>query len=159
ILRLDQQTFGAAYLFDRSGRVRYGAILWLADAASYERKNVEQLAEAVQGGTSVLVIGSRFLDPALEQILGLKFKSNYSATDPLEVGAPHFITREIGHQKSTSNEFGSRLGVEPHGAEVLISQGGHPVLSVHEPVPNSAGIWLAVPTFASLRDSAYWRSL
>ncbi|MGI8958869.1 MAG: hypothetical protein ACR2IV_03715 [Bryobacteraceae bacterium] len=29
ILRLDQQTFGAAYLFDRSGRVRYGAVLWL----------------------------------------------------------------------------------------------------------------------------------
>src|SRR5438105_555042 len=44
ILRLDQQTFGAAYLFDRSGRVRYGTVLWLADASSYERKNVEQLA-------------------------------------------------------------------------------------------------------------------
>src|SRR5690242_6550350 len=115
IFRLDQQTFGAAYLFDRTGRVRYGAVLWLADASSYERKNVHELAEAVESGTSVLVVGSRFLDHTLEQILGLKFNSNYSATDPLEVTAPHFITRELAHQKSTANEFGSRLLVEPHG--------------------------------------------
>jgi hypothetical protein len=159
ILRLDQQTFGAAYLFDRSGRVRYSAILWLADASSYESKNVHELAEAAEGGTSVFVIGSRFPDPTLEQILGLKFTSHYSATDPLEIAAPHFITREISHQKSTSNEFGLRLGVEPHGAQVLINQGGHPVLSVHEAGANTAGIWLAAPSLVSLRDSAYWRSL
>ena len=30
ILRLDQQSPGAGYLFERSGRVRYGAIVWLA---------------------------------------------------------------------------------------------------------------------------------
>jgi hypothetical protein len=159
VLRLDQQTFGAGYLFDRSGRVRYGTVIWLADASSYERKNLEQLAEAVQGGTSVLVIGSRFLDPTLEQILGLKFKSNYSATDPLEIGAAHFITREITREKTTSGEFGSRLWVEPHGAQVLIDQGGHPVLCVREAALNTAAIWLAAPNFAALRDSAYWRSL
>jgi hypothetical protein len=159
VLRLDQQAFGAGYLFDRSGRVRYGTVVWLADASSYERKTLEQLAEAVQGGTSVLVIGSRFLDPTLEQILGLKFKSNYSATDPLEIGAAHFITSEITREKTTSGEFGSRLWVEPHGARVLIDQGGHPVLCVREAAPNTAGIWLAAPNFAALRDSAYWRSL
>ena len=35
ILRLDQQTLGAAQLFERTGRVRYGAVLWLADISSY----------------------------------------------------------------------------------------------------------------------------
>jgi hypothetical protein len=159
ILRLDQQTLGAGYLFDRSGRVRYGTVLWLADASSYERKNLEQLAEAAERGTSLLVIGSRFLDRTLEQILGLKFKSNYSATDPIDMGAPHFITREIARQKTTSGEFGSRLWVEPHGAQVLIDQGGHPVLCVREAASNTAAIWLAAPNFAGLRDSAYWQSL
>jgi hypothetical protein len=159
ILRLDQQTFGAAYLFDRKGRVRYGVVLWLADASSYERKNVEQLAESFKGGTSLLVVGSRFLDPTLERILGLKFKSNYSATDPLEIVARHFITLDIVRQKTSSNEFGSRLWVEPHGAQVLISQGGHPVASARQPAPNTAAIWLASPNFSSLRDSAYWRTL
>lgn len=159
IFRLDQQTFGAAYLFDQSGRVRYGTVLWLADASSYERKNVAQLAEAVNCGTSLLVVGSRFLDPTLEQILGLKFKSNYSATDPLDIVTPHFITLDIPRQKTTSGEFGSRLWVEPHGAQLLISQAGRPVLSAHEPARNTAAVWLAAPDFASLRDSAYWRSL
>lgn len=150
ILRLDQQTFGAAYLFDRGGRVRYGTVLWLADAASYEGKNLRKLAEAAEAGTSVVVIGSRFLDPALERILGLKFKSNYSATDPLEIGAPHFITRDTPHEKTSSGEFGSRLWVESHGAQALISQRGHPVLSIYGPAPNTTAIWLAAPNFASL---------
>src|SRR6202165_6385767 len=35
ILRLDQQTLGASYLFDRSGGVRYGAMLWLAHMPCY----------------------------------------------------------------------------------------------------------------------------
>ena len=38
IFRLDQQTFGAGNLFERSGRVRYGAVVWLADAS--DRKSV-----------------------------------------------------------------------------------------------------------------------
>src|SRR5579863_10502012 len=55
ILRLDQQKFGASYLFGRSGAVRYGAILWLADLPSYAGKNLAALTEAVQHGTSIIV--------------------------------------------------------------------------------------------------------
>jgi len=74
IFRLDQQTFGVSYLFERSGRVRYGALVWLADGSSYADKNVAALEEAAQAGTSVVVVGSRFLDAALERLLGLKFR-------------------------------------------------------------------------------------
>ena len=49
IFRLDQQTFGVSYLFERSGRVRYGALVWLADDSSYADKNVAALEEAAQG--------------------------------------------------------------------------------------------------------------
>jgi len=52
ILRQDQQTLGASYLFDRSGAVRCGAILWLTDLPSYAGKNLAVLTEAVQQGTS-----------------------------------------------------------------------------------------------------------
>src|SRR5439155_12614788 len=89
------------YLFERSGRVRYGAVVWLADAASsYTNKNVAKLMEASDGDTSLVVVGSRFLDPALEKILGIKFRENYSATDPLAMGPAHYITREVA-QKTT----------------------------------------------------------
>src|SRR5712692_11260636 len=40
ILRLDQQNLGASYLFERSGIVRYGTVLWLADLPSYTGKNL-----------------------------------------------------------------------------------------------------------------------
>jgi hypothetical protein len=68
ILRLDQQSLGAPRRFERTGRVRYGAILWLADAASYAGKNVAAVDDAAQGGISVLVLDSRCLDPALERV-------------------------------------------------------------------------------------------
>ena len=159
ILRLDQQTLGSGYLFERSGRPRYGAVVWLADADAYANKNLARLVEASQGGTSLLVIGSRFLDPALERLLGLKFKENYSATDPLAMGPEHYITREVAQSKTANWEFGARLWVEPRGAQVLISQGRHPVLTDYELQNDSAGIWMAAPSFAALRDSPYWRSI
>ena len=95
ILRLDQQNLGASYLFERSGAVRYGAIFWLADLPSYAAKNLAALTEAVQQGTSIIVAASRFTDSALEQILGLHYKADYRAPDPVLRGPVHFITREL----------------------------------------------------------------
>src|SRR5215467_12477318 len=159
IFRLDQQTFGAGYLFERTGRVRYGAVVWLADASSYANKNLAGLADAVTAGTSLVAVASRFQDPALEQILGLKFRENYSATDPLAIGPAHFITREIAEQKTANWEFGARVWVEPRGAQVLLGQGRHPVLTVHQPSSETAAVWMAAPSFAALRDLPYWRSI
>lgn len=159
IFRLDQQTFGAGYLFERSGRVRYGAVVWLADASSYANKNMAALAGAVAAGTSLVSVASRFQDPALEQILGLKFKENYRADEPLELGPAHFITREVAGQKPANWQFGAPLWVAPRGAQVLLRQGGHPLVTVHQPGPDTAAVWMAAPSFAALRDSPYWRSI
>ena len=45
ILRLDQQHIDASYLFGRSGKVRYGVVIWLADLSSYEGHNFETSAK------------------------------------------------------------------------------------------------------------------
>src|SRR5713226_7960096 len=158
ILRLDQQNLGASYLFDRSGMVRYGAVLWLADLPSYAGKNLESLQEAVEGGTSVVVASSRFLHPALEHILGLKFKADYRSADRLQAGPTHFITREPVEQDS--NDYGTHgIWVECRGARALIGQGPHPVLTVHQPLPDTAAVWIGAPNLRALRDSPYWRIL
>ena len=91
ILRLDQLHIDASYLFGRSGKVRYGVVIWLADLSSHEGHNFETFSEAVQSGTSLLVVKSRFLHPVLEQLLGLKFRETYTAVDPLRVTQMHFI--------------------------------------------------------------------
>jgi hypothetical protein len=159
ILRLDQQAIGAGYLFERSGHIRYGAVIWLSDAASYAGKNVASLLAASDAGTSLIVASSRFLDPALEKLLGLRFKENYSATDSLAIGSQHYVTRDVAQQKLSNWEFGARLWVAPQGAEVLISQGRHPVLTVHQGTAGTASIWMAAPSVAALRDSPYWRNI
>jgi hypothetical protein len=163
ILRLDQQHLDNTYLFSRSGDVRYGVAIWLADAPSYSNQDVASLEQAVHAGTSLLVAKSRFLDSALERLVGLKFKESYTATDPLRVTESHFITRELAAQRmdrlDVSWDFNNRIWVEPQGAKVLIDQNRHPVLTINQPEPKSSAIWIGAPALSLLRDAAYWRQL
>jgi hypothetical protein len=159
ILRLDQQNLGASYLFDRSGAVRYGAILWLADLPSYAGKNLAALSEAVQQGTSIIVVASRFSDPALERILGLHYKADYRAPNPVLRGSVHFITRELTDDLKPGHEQSLHIWVECRGAQALISQGRHPVLTLYQSSPDTAAIWVGVPDLRSLNDSPYWRNI
>jgi len=159
ILRLDQQNLGASYLFERSGAVRYGAIFWLADLPSYAAKNLAALTEAVQQGTSIIVAASRFTDPALEQILGLHYKADYRAPDPVIRGPVHFITRELTDDLKPGREQSLHIWVECRGAQALISQGRHPVLTVYQPSLNTAAVWIGLPDLRSLNNSPYWRNI
>src|SRR3984893_3823701 len=140
IFRLDQQTLGASYLFDR-----YGAMLWLADMPSYAGKNLAVLTEAVQQGTSIIVAASRFADPVLERILGLHYKADYRAPDPVLRGPVHFITRELMEDTKPGREQSLHISVECRGAQALISHGRHPVLTLYQPSPDAAAVWIGVP--------------
>jgi hypothetical protein len=163
ILRLDQQHLDGSYLFRRSGTIRYGAVVWLADSPSYAGQDLSSLIAAERGGTSLIVVNSRFLDPSLENLLGLKFKQFYTGTLPLHVSREHFITRELRVGKialpGTAWNFSDRLWVQPEGAAVLIEQGVHPVLTVHQLRPGVSGIWLGLPNPSLLYSSAFWENI
>jgi hypothetical protein len=159
ILRLDQQTLGASYLFDRSGTVRYGAILWVADLPSYTGKNLAVLVDAVQHGTSIIAAASRCSDAALERLLGLHYLAEYRAPDPVLRGPAHFITRELTDDLKPQHEQSLHTWVECRGAEALISQGRHPLLTVYQPAPETAAVWIGVPDLRWLSNSPYWRSI
>ncbi|MGH9430220.1 MAG: hypothetical protein ACRD3T_01620 [Terriglobia bacterium] len=163
ILRLDQQRLDGSYLFRRSGAIRYGAIVWLADSPSYAMQDLASVQAAVHAGTSLIVVNSRFLDPTLEELLGLKFKELYTATGPFHVAQEHFVTRELAARKIASPEmnwnFSDRLWVQPQGAKVLIQQGRHPVLTVNQLRSDVSAIWLGPPNLFLLCNSAWWRCL
>src|SRR2546425_3303750 len=74
ILRLDHQHLDATYLFRRSGGIRYGAVVWLADPSSYGEQDIGSLEAATRAGIGLVVIDSRALDSTLGKLLGLKFK-------------------------------------------------------------------------------------
>jgi peptidoglycan/xylan/chitin deacetylase (PgdA/CDA1 family) len=161
IFRLDQQHLDGSYLFDREERIRYGVVIWLADHASYQGQNLAALEDAARAGTSLLAVNSRCLDPVLERLLGLEFKSLYRADDVLRVTQPHFITRELAQTMGTQDvsEDKDRFWMGTQGAAVLIAQGLHPVLTVNQLDKDVAGVWMGAAHLAALRESPYWRSL
>ncbi|HET7214792.1 MAG TPA: hypothetical protein VFL79_14460 [Terriglobia bacterium] len=163
VLRLDQQHLDATYLIGRSGDIRYGTVIWLADLPSYKDQNISALADAIHAGTSLLVVKSRFLDPTLENLVGAKFREAYTATDPIRVTEPHFITRQLAAEGlnalNTNWDFATRFWIGPDGAKVLIDQSGHPVLTVNQIARDVSAIWLGVPEISLLRDSPYWREV
>lgn len=163
ILRLDQQHLDDTYLLSRAGEARYGLVIWLADLPSYKNQDVDSLSDAAQAGTSLLVIKSRFLDPTLERLLGDKFREVYTATTPLRITQPHFITRELAagglNALKTDWDFATRYWIEPQRATVLIDQAGHPVLTTNQITDDSSALWLGVPDITLLRDSSYWAEI
>jgi len=161
IFRLDQQHLDNSYLFDREERIRYGVVIWLADSSSYPNQNLASLADAARAGTSLLAVNSRCLDPVLDRVLGLEFKSLYRADDALRVTQPHFITGELAPKMGTQDvsEDEDRFGMGTQGAAVLIAQGQHPVLTVSQLDKNISGVWMGAAHLAALRESPYWRRL
>jgi hypothetical protein len=159
ILRLDQQNLGASSLFDRSGSLRYGTLIWVADTPSYLNSNTALLQECAQAGMGLIAISSRFLDPALEKLLGLRFKEAYSSTDPLKIERLHFITRDVTPEVTGWNEFDSRLSVKPQSAQVLIAQQAHPVLTINQTGSGNSAIWIGAPQLKHLTNSRFWRKL
>jgi hypothetical protein len=163
ILRLDQQHLDSSYLFRRSGGIRYGAVIWLADPASYGEQDIASLEEATRAGTSLIVVDSRFLDPTLDKLMGLKFKDFYTSTDTFQVTQERYITRDIAAGKNApsaqSHDYSDRLWVQPTTAEILLAQGQHPILTVNQLGLETSAVWLGSPNLSVLCDSAFWRNL
>jgi hypothetical protein len=163
ILRLDQQHLDASYLFRREGGIRYGTIVWAADPPSYGKQDFASLGEAAHAGTGLIVINSRFLDPTLARLLGLEFKELYTSTDSFKVTQRHYLTRDLIADEvagfAQSHEYSNRMWVQPTSAEVLVSQGQHPVLTVNQLGPGTSAVWLGPPDLSVFSSSLFWRNL
>ena len=163
IMRLDQQHLDASYLFRRSGKIRYGAVIWLADLSSYGTQDLASLEQATRAGTSLIAIDSRILDPTLNKLLGLKFREFYTSTDAFRVNQEHYITRGIAAGKNAlpthSHDYANRLGIQPTNAEVLLAQDRHPLLTVNQLAPGVSALWLGTPNLPALCSSPFWRNV
>ena len=163
ILRLDQQHLDASYLFQRTGGIRYGTVIWVADPSSYDKQDFAAFEEATRAGTGLIVINSRFLHPTLAKLLGLKFKEFYGSTEPFQLTQQHFITRDVTANETTASvprhDYSDRIWVQPTGAEVLVVQDQHPVLTVNQLARGTAAVWLGPPNLTMLSSSMFWRKL
>ena len=163
VLRLDQQHLDASYLFRRSGEIRYGAVIWVADRSTYSEQNFAALEEAAHAGTGLLVVDSRILDATLARLLGLKFKEFYTSTDNLQIRQAHYITHDLAEGENAefvqSRDYSDRIWVQPTSAQILIAQGQHPVLTLNQLGSGVSAVWLGSPNLSVLCDSLSWRNL
>ncbi len=162
IFRLDQQHLDASYLFQTSGVVRYGAIVWMADLDSYDSQNLDVLEEATHLGTGFIAIRSRLLDPRLERIAGQASRESYTASDPLHVTQSHFLLRDLESHRTALPAQGfvaETLSVLPSTAQTLVAQASHPVVTIHQLSDSSSAVWLGIPSPSLFTSSSFWRSL
>jgi hypothetical protein len=160
ILQLDEQHLDASYLFDRLGSVRYGAVIWLADPASYAGQDLASLQQAANNGTSLIVIRSRVRDPLLNRLLGVEFLQFYTSNDEFHLVHPHYVVHEStkGSFPSQNRDYSVRPWMTAR-AEVLVAQGEHPVITVNQLKPGVSAIWLGTPDLARICDSVFWRDV
>lgn len=163
IMRLDQQRLDASYLFDRSGRIRYGAVIWLADSSSYGDQDLDSLEQAADAGTGLIAINSRILDPVLNKLLGIEFKQYYTSNDPFHLAGDHYIVRGLSTDSnaipSQNRDYSDRLWLAPTTAQVVVAQGQHPVLTVNQSAPGVSAVWLGSTDLSLLCNSPFWRNL
>ena len=162
VLRLDQQHLDASYLFQTSGAVRYGAIVWMADLNSYDGQNLTALEEATHAGTGFIAVHSRLLDPILERIAGQRFVELYTSSDPLRIVRTDFLVSALKSQNVALPVQGfvaETFSVLPSTAQALVQQGSHPVVTFHNLTGSNAAVWLGIPSPALFTSSAFWRNL
>jgi hypothetical protein len=161
ILSLDEQHLDASYLLDRSGSVRYGAVIWLADSASYAEQDLASLEQAADAGANLIVVNSRALDPVLTRLLGVKFKEFYTSNDEFHLTNQHYLVRHISENDlpSQNRDYSVRPWMEPTSAEVLLTQAEHPVITVNQVKPGVSAIWVGASDLPRLCDSRFWRNL
>lgn len=161
IFRLDQQHIDSSYLLDRSGNIRYSALLWLADSKSYENQNFESIQPAINAGTGLIVLNSRLIDPALARYAGVNFRSFYTSTQPFRMVKDHFINRGLSDatMPSQTRNFSVRVRMAATSAAVLVAQDGNPLVTVKEINDSSSAVWIGVPEPSQLCASQFWRDV
>jgi hypothetical protein len=147
ILRLDQQNFDRYHLFDREGLPRYSTIIWDADPAGLEGKDLSLLSSLVQEhAVSLVVIGDAVSPPEVADLAGIKYISEYRLNYGLSFIGEHFITRAL---RERQDEFLTEIDFYAYGNKValtkataIVTRGHLPFLTVREFEEAGRVVWL-----------------
>lgn len=118
ILRLDQQRLDRYHLLDREGHPRFGTIIWDANPAGAEGKDLSLLPVLVkEQGVNLVILGDSVSVPEASNLAGLRYASEYRLGDGLTFTGEHFITRGLSGREK---EFLAGTGWEIPGSKVMV---------------------------------------
>ncbi|MEW5978449.1 MAG: hypothetical protein AB1898_21855 [Acidobacteriota bacterium] len=147
IVRLDQERLSLNHFLDMSRQPRYGAILWDADPeSSILKQNYDVLTEAVQGHhISLIAIADRIKEPAIQSLLGIRYRAKHSHSSRLKVTGDHFLTAglpEVLDSDGPAVPFQERVQVEVREAQTLVEQGTYAQVTTRSVHPDAHAIWI-----------------
>lgn len=145
ILRLDQQLADRYHLLERDGGARYGTLILTADPAALRGKDFSVIAELVrEHGAGLVLLGNSVTEPALAELAGLEYESEFRLPYGLSFEGESFITRGLAGREQEFGEGGEIPGskVMAREAKTLVRRGHLPFLTVREPVGNGRVAWL-----------------
>lgn len=145
ILRLDQTLMDPSHFTDFSGEPRYGAILW--DVPD-EISNADQalVSDAVQKlHISLIALGDRVQQPAVQQLLGIRYKSEHMNSAHAVVAGASFVLRGLPadlRQQGPDAIALRRVQVDVTDAKILAEAGGMPQITEREIANDTRAIWI-----------------
>ena len=147
ILRLDQALMDPNHFTDFSGRPRYGAILWdvSGDVSVGDQALIEDAVQKQH--ISLVAIGDRINQPAIQQLLGVHYKSEHMNSAHPIIKGDSFVLRGLPadlreHGQGPDAISMRRVQVDVSDANVLAEVGGVPQITEREINNDTRAIWI-----------------
>lgn len=148
ILRLDQVFLDANHFIDFYGQPRYGAILWDVPEDHLSPSDAALVADAVQKShISLIAIGDRVQQPAIQQLLGIRYKNEHMNSAHPFIKRDSFLLRGLpkdlrDDQQAPKVISMRRVQVDVLDAEVLAEAGGMPQITERTTNSDTRAIWI-----------------
>jgi hypothetical protein len=145
ILRLDQTLMDPNQFTDFAGRARYGAILWdvPGEASQADQALVTDAVEKLH--ISLIAIGDRVRQPAIQRLLGIRYKSEHmNSAHPLVKG-DSFVLRGLGpdlRQPGPDVIAMGRVQVDVTDAKLLADASGSAQITERDVDNETHAIWI-----------------
>ncbi len=145
ILRLDQTLMDPNHFADFAGHARYGAILWDAPGEVSEADQALVMGAVEKLHISLIALGDRVHPPAIQRLLGIRYKNTHMNSAHQMVKGESFVLRGLGpdlRQQGPDIIAMSREQVDVADAKVLAEAGGIAQITEREIDPGTRAIWI-----------------
>lgn len=148
ILRLDQTLMDPNHFSDFEGRPLYGAILWDVPDENVSGADQALVSQAVQKlHISLIALGDRIRQPVIQQLLGVRYKSEHMNSAHPMLRGDSFVLRGLPvdlreHGQGPDVIAMRRVQVELNDAKVLAEAGGVPQITEREIDNDTRAIWI-----------------
>src|SRR5580692_6472854 len=145
ILRLDQTLMDPSHFADFSGHARYGAILWDVRGGVSDADQTLVTGAVEKLHISLIVIGARVRQPAIQRLLGIRYKSEHMNSAHQMVKGESFVLRGLGpdlRQQGPDIISMQRPQVDVADAKILADAGGVAQITEREVNPDTRAIWI-----------------